>query len=123
MIHKLYNPLDVLTNMAKKGFKPIPSDKLVGRMVNGVPKGTKSYIVAKTRELEQEKKKFLWEHLSEGKGKVTFSKDIAESVVGTFELIIKTAEGTNRTSLTVDELKTLQEECRRLYYNKKVILQ
>ena len=37
------------------GFQPIHSSKLVGRMVNGVPKGTRSYIAAKTRELEEEK--------------------------------------------------------------------
>ena len=43
--------------MTKTGFKPIPSSKLVGRMVDGVPKGTKSYIKAKTWELEQQKSK------------------------------------------------------------------
>ena len=43
--------------MTKTGFKPIPSSKLVGRMVDGVPKGTRSYIKAKTRELEQQKPK------------------------------------------------------------------
>ena len=77
----------------------------------------------KTKKWERQEKKFLWENLSEGKDKVTFSKDIAESVIGTFELIIKTLEGTNKTSITVDQLKALREECRKLYYNKKVILQ
>ena len=43
--------------MTKTGFKPIPSSKLVGRMVDGVPKGTRSYIVAKTRELKEEEEK------------------------------------------------------------------
>ena len=37
----------------RTGFKPIHSSNLVGRMVNGIPKGTKSYIVAKTRELSE----------------------------------------------------------------------
>jgi hypothetical protein len=40
--------------MARSGLKPIHSSKLVGRMVNGVPKGTQSYIAAKTRELKEE---------------------------------------------------------------------
>ena len=39
--------------MTRTGFKPIHSSNLVGRMVNGIPKGTKSYIVAKTRELSE----------------------------------------------------------------------
>jgi hypothetical protein len=43
--------------MTRTGFKPIHSSKLVGRMVNGVPKGTKSYIAAKTAELKEEKAK------------------------------------------------------------------
>jgi|TARA_R110000787_G_scaffold120190_1_gene231169 hypothetical protein len=41
----------------RTGFKPIHSSKLVGRMVDGVPKGTKSYIAAKTRELKEELEK------------------------------------------------------------------
>ena len=40
--------------MTRSGLKPIHSSKLVGRMVNGVPKGTRSYIAAKTRELKEE---------------------------------------------------------------------
>ena len=43
--------------MTTTGLKPIHSSKLVGRMVNGVPKGTKSYIAAKTAELKEEKAK------------------------------------------------------------------
>ena len=43
--------------MTTTGFKPIHSSKLVGRMVNGVPKGTRSYIAAKTRELKEEERK------------------------------------------------------------------
>tara|TARA_R110002051_G_scaffold70417_1_gene126718 strand:- start:84 stop:485 length:402 start_codon:yes stop_codon:yes gene_type:complete len=43
--------------MTRTGLKPIHSSKLVGRMVNGVPKGTKSYIAAKTAELKEEKAK------------------------------------------------------------------
>lgn len=96
--------------MTKTRFKPIHSSKLVGRMVDGVPKGTKSYIAAKTRELKEQQK-------------IIFSKEIAESVIGTFELIIKTVEGTNQTSITVDQLKHLKKVMQKKYYNKKVILQ
>ena len=55
--------------------------------------------------------------------KIIFSKEIAESVIGTFELIIKTVEGTNKTSITVDQLKHLKKVMQKKYYNKKVILQ
>ena len=55
--------------------------------------------------------------------KISFSKEIAESVIGTFELIIKTVEGTNQTSITVDQLKHLKKVMQKKYYNKKVILQ
>jgi hypothetical protein len=46
-----------VVKMTTTGFKPIHSSKLVGRMVNGVPKGTRSYIAAKTRELKEEERK------------------------------------------------------------------
>ena len=36
-------------------YHPIHSSNLVGRMVDGVPKGTRSYISAKTAELKVEK--------------------------------------------------------------------
>ena len=43
--------------MGKRKFKPIHSSKLVGRMVNGVPKGTASYVAAKRAELAEKKRK------------------------------------------------------------------
>jgi hypothetical protein len=61
--------------------------------------------------------------------KIIFSKDIAESVLGTFELIIKTVEGTHdkdwnpNPAITVDQLKALKKVMQKKYYNKKVILQ
>ena len=39
-----------------KSWEMIPSSKLKGRMVNGVPKGTISYINAKNYELNLERK-------------------------------------------------------------------
>ena len=49
--------------------------------------------------------------------KIIFSKDIAETVIATFELIIKTVEGTKNTgnSITVDQLKALKEVCYKKY--------
>jgi hypothetical protein len=67
--------------------------------------------------------------------KIIFSKDIAESVLGTFELIIKTVEGAHdvtmkhegywnpNPAITVDQLKALKKVMQKKYYNKKVILQ
>ena len=67
--------------------------------------------------------------------KIIFSKEIAESVLGTFELIIKTVEETenydglgrkinfSENSITVDQLKALKKVMQKKYYNKKVILQ
>ena len=57
--------------------------------------------------------------------KIIFSKDIAETVIATFELIIKTVEGTKNTgnSITVDQLKALKKVMQKKYYNKKVILE
>jgi len=60
---------------------------------------------------------------------IIFSKDTAETVLGTFELIIKTVEGTfneswnPNPSITVDQLKALKKVMQKKYYNKKVILQ
>ena len=68
---------------------------------------------------EKKETKFLWEN----EDLVIFPKEIAESVIGTFELIIKTVEGTNQTSITVDQLKHLKKLMQKNYYNKKVILQ
>ena len=43
-------------NKEKGNWEIIPSSKLKGRMVNGVPKGTISYINAKNYELNLERK-------------------------------------------------------------------
>lgn len=55
--------------------------------------------------------------------KIIFSKEVAETVLGTFELIIKTVEGSKNDFITTNQLKTLKHEMQKKYYNKKVILQ
>ena len=88
--------------LKERKFTPIPSSKLVGRMVNGVPKGTRSYIVAKTRELKEEEERdlmqveacdgsledhFLYSREYKGDGKIYFPRERAETVIMTFELL------------------------------------
>ena len=55
--------------------------------------------------------------------KIIFSKDIAETVIATFELIIKTVEVSKYDFITTEQLKDLKHEMQKKYYNKKVILE
>jgi hypothetical protein len=84
---------------------------------------------------------FLYSRGYEGDGKIYFPRERAETVIMTFELIIQTIEGltdefgkrnpkadklfwssTNK-SITIDQLKELKTYCKKLYYNKQVVLE
>ena len=67
-----------------------------------------------------EETKFLWED----EDLVIFPKERAESVIKTFDLIIKFIEiPPKKNSITIKELKAIKRYCEKLYYNEKVILQ
>ena len=60
-------------------------------------------------------------HLTEEK--IIFSKEKADTVMLTFDLIVGFMKAGNQKTITVDQLKILKQILAKKYYNKKVILQ
>ena len=55
--------------------------------------------------------------------KIIFSKEKADTVMLTCDLIIGFMKAGNQKTITVDQLKILKQILAKKYYNKKVILQ